>query len=115
MIWAASLTCFFGFLRSGEITVPSLSGHADPSVHLNYNDIAVDNPSNPCIIKVRIKASKTDPFHQGVDIYLGKTGHLLCPVSALLKYLAARGSQEGLLFKLKDNSLLTKSKFDSVN
>ena len=22
MIWAASLTCFFGFLRSGEITVP---------------------------------------------------------------------------------------------
>ena len=74
MIWAASLTCFFGFLRSGEITVPSLSGY-DPSVHLNYNDILVDYP---CIIKVCIKASKTDPFRQGVDINLGKTGHLLC-------------------------------------
>ena len=110
MIWAASLTCFFGFLRSGEITVPSLSGY-DPSVHLNYNDISVDCPSNPCIIKVRIKASKIVPFRQGVDIYLSKTGHLLCPVSALLKYLAARGSQEGLLFKFKDNSLLTNSKF----
>lgn len=25
MLWAACLLCFFGFLRSGEITVPSNS------------------------------------------------------------------------------------------
>ena len=81
------------------------------AVHLNYYDISVDNPSNPAIIKVRIKASKTDPFRQGVDIHIGITGYLLCPVSALLKYLAVRGSQEGLLFKFRNNSPLTKSKF----
>ena len=110
MVWAASLLCFFGFLRSGEITIPSLHSY-DPSVHLNYKDISVDDPSNPSIIKVHIKASKTDPFRKGVDIYVGKTSHLLCPVSALLSYLAIRGSQEGLLFQFQDNSPLTKSRF----
>ena len=54
MVWAASLLCFFGFLRSGEITIPSLHSY-DPSVHLNYKDISVDDPSNPSIIKVHIK------------------------------------------------------------
>ena len=108
MIWAASLLCFFGFLRSGEITIPNLSSY-DPSVHLNYNDISVDNPSNPSIIQVRIKASKTDPFRNGVDIYVGKTGHVLCPVSALLNYLAIRGSEEGILFRFQDNTPLTRA------
>lgn len=67
----------------------------------------VDNPSNPNIIKVRIKASKTDPFRNGVDVYIGKTGQLLCPVSALLNYLAVRGCNQGLLFQFANHSPLT--------
>ena len=110
MIWAASLLCFFGFLRSGEISIPNLSSY-DPTVHLNYSDISVDNPCNPTIIQVRIKASKTDPFRNGVNIYVGKTGQVLCAVTALLNYLAIRGPVEGILFKFQDNSPLTKSKF----
>ena len=51
MIWAASLVYFFGFLRSGEITIPSLSAY-EPSVHLNRADIAVNNPNNPTIIQI---------------------------------------------------------------
>ena len=97
-------------MRSGEVTIPSNSSY-DPSVHLNYSDISIDNPSNPGIIQVRIKASKTDPFRNGVDIYVGKTGQVLCPISALLNYLAVRGSAEGILFRFRDNSPLTKSKF----
>ena len=31
---AAATTCLFGFLRSGEITTPSLSGY-DPQSHLS--------------------------------------------------------------------------------
>ena len=103
MIWAASLLCFFGFLRSGEISIPNLSSY-DSSVHLNYSDISVDNPFNPNIIQVRIKASKTDPFRNGVNIYVGKMGQSLCPVSALLNYLAVRGSEEGILFRFQELS-----------
>lgn len=57
---------------------------------------------NPKSLKVRIKASKTDPFRVGVDIYVGKTDNLLCPVIAMLTYLVVRGSGAGPLFKFQD-------------
>ena len=103
-------TSFFGFLRSGEITIPTLNSY-DPSTHLGYSDISVDNPSNPTIMKVRLKCSKTDPFRHGVDVHVGRTGQALCPVAALLNYLAIRGKEQGLLFHFSDGSPLTKSKF----
>ena len=108
MIWSAFLLCFFGFLRSGEITIPDASSY-DPSVHLNFNDIAADIPQSPNKLKIRIKASKTDPFRQGVNIYIGKTNNSLCPVSALLNYLIMRGTAPGLLFRFKNGSPLTKA------
>ena len=67
MIWAASLVCFFGFLRSGEITIPSVTNY-DASTHLNPSDISVDVPSQPTVVQLRIKQSKTDPFQRGVNI-----------------------------------------------
>ena len=54
---------------------------------------------------------QNDPFRQGVDIYVGRTGQVLFPISALLNYLVARGNKEGLLFHFSDGSLFTKSKF----
>ena len=97
MLWAACTTCFFGFLRSGEIAAPS-AHNFDPSYHLTLGDIAVDNPSHPLAIRVCIKASKTDPFRKGVQIFLGRTGDHLCLVAALLAYVAIRGKQPGPLF-----------------
>ena len=41
MLWAASSLCFFGFLRLGEIIIPSDSSY-DKGAHLNYEDVAVD-------------------------------------------------------------------------
>ena len=41
MFWAACLLAYFGFLRSAEFNVPSLSAF-DPSRHLSVRDIAVD-------------------------------------------------------------------------
>ena len=112
MIWAAFLVCFFGFLRAGEITIPDGSAY-DASTHLNFSDIALDNTMSPNIVQIRLKASKTDPFRQGVNIHIGRTNHTLCPVSALLNFIAARGNSPGLLFHFKDSSPLTKSKFTS--
>ena len=82
MLWAACCTCFFGFLRSGEITVPS-AGEYDPGAHLSYGDVTLDSRESPTMAQVNIKASKTDPFRKGVSIYIGRTNNGLCPVAAL--------------------------------
>ena len=64
------------------------------------------------LIKLKIKASKTDQFRKGVDI-LGRTHNHLCPVEALLAYIAKRGKEQGLLFRFEDKRLLTKKGFVS--
>ena len=107
MLWAASSLCFFGFLRSGEITIPSDSSY-DKGAHLNYEDVAVDQLHCPRVVKVRIKASKTDPFRVGVDIFVGKTGNQLCPVTAVLSYMVARGPGDGPFFRFADGKPLTR-------
>ena len=61
MLWAACCTCYFGFLRSGEISIPSDKEY-DPSTHLSFGDIAVDSHENTSTIAIKIKASKTDPY-----------------------------------------------------
>ena len=109
MLWAAVCLCFFGFLRAGEMTVPS--DHAyDPGVHLNFNDIAIDSKINPSIMRVTIKASKTDPFRQGIEIFVGRTHTDLCPIEATLAYLAARGGTQGPLFAFADGRFLTRDR-----
>ena len=88
--------CFCGFLRSGEVVVPSQAGY-DPAFHLSYGDVMVDNTRAPTFLEVRIKASKTDPFRKGVSVFLGVTGRELCPVAANLDYtcMIHRGSRQG--------------------
>ena len=76
MLWAAASLCFFGFLRSGEMTVPE-GAQYDESTHLSFRDLAVDSRENPRSLKVRLKTSKTDPFRRGVDVYVGRTGNKL--------------------------------------
>ncbi len=110
MLWAAVTTCFFGFMRSGEITLPSESAF-DPSSHLGFADVTVDDISAPQLVKLRLKASKTDPFRKGVEIVIGRTHNSLCPVAALLSYLAIRGNRPGFLFLFADGRPLTKSRF----
>ncbi len=110
MLWAAICTCFFGFMRSGEMTVPSESAF-DPSTHLCFGDVSVDDIAAPGIVKLRLKASKTDPFRKGVEIVLGRTHTALCPVTALLSYLAIRGNRPGFLFLFEDDRPLTKAHF----
>lgn len=110
LLWAAACLCFFGFFRAGEITIPTQSSY-DPGAHLNFGDIALDDPAKPRVLRIRLKASKTDPFRKGVDIFVGSTDSDLCPVAATLSFLASRGSQPGFLFKFRDGHLLTKAIF----
>jgi hypothetical protein len=107
MFWEACFLCYFGFLRLGEATVPCEAAY-NSRVHLNVNDVFVDNLANPTVAK---KLSKTDQFRKGVDIYVGWTRNALCPVEAMLAYIARRGTGEGPLFKFEDGRLLTKDRF----
>lgn len=109
MLWAACCLGFFGFLRSGEMTVPS-DGAYDPAVHLSWGDVAVDDPLVPTVLQVNIKQSKTDPFRTGVCLVIGATATDICPVAAMLQYLLQRGSEDGPLFRFKDGRPLTRER-----
>ena len=110
LLCAACCLAFFGFLRCGEFTVPSQTSY-DKDAHLSINDIALDSRSSPTVVIVTIKQSKTDPFRQGIRLFLGKTGTDVCPVSGILPFLAVRGNEQGALFILEDRTLLTRQKF----
>ena len=109
MLWAACCLGFFAFLRTAEFTTPSME-EFDPSWHLTAQDIAVDNPAKPSMLRVHIKASKTDQQRAGTFLYLGATGDELCPVAAVLQYLAIRGMAPGPLFKLQSGHPLSRQK-----
>ena len=74
----------------------------DSQQHLSILDLAVDNPVNPTVLQLYLKRSKTDQFHKGTNVYIGRTGDDLCPVAALMAYLAVRGMKQGPLFQTKD-------------
>ncbi len=61
----------------------------------------------PQLLRVRLKASKTDPFRVGVDVFIGKTDDGLSPVAAVLAYMV-RGNGPGPFFKFQDGSPLTR-------
>ena len=113
MLWAACCIAFFGFLRVGEMTVPTQTAFND-SVHLSLQDIALDSRSAPTIVWLTIKQSKTDPFREGARLCLGLTDSTVCPVKALLPYLALRGSDPGPLFCLENKTPLTRVHFKNL-
>ena len=108
MLWAACCLGFFGFLRSGEFTCPSLAGFQ--STMLTPADLRWDSCSNPSFISVHLRHSKTDTFGHGVLLYLGRTNTPLCPVAALSSYMALRGQSVGPLFLFQDGSTLSRQR-----
>ena len=110
MPWAALTLCFFGFFRSGELTVPHNESF-DPKVHLSWGDVAINDPQNPQAIKVQLRRSKTDQFGDGVEVMVGKTGDDLCPVAAVAAFMVKRGRTPGPFFVFPDGKPLTKAKF----
>ena len=58
------------------------------------------------------KASKTDPFRKGVNLYIGRTNNDLCHTAAMMAYLAIQGDSEGPLFCFRSGQPLTCERFD---
>ena len=76
----------------------------DVSWHLTLRDISVDSIENPSI---HLKGSKTDQTKIGLNIYIGRMQNKICPVAAILAYLALRGEDDGPLFRFSDGHPLS--------
>ena len=96
-LWAVYCTAFFGFFRLGELLLDLPAGF-NQRLHLARGDVAVDDRANPGMVQIHLKQSKTDQFRKGFDIILGRTNTILCPVAALLAYIAVRGDRTGPFF-----------------
>ena len=105
-VWAAFCLGFFGFMRAGEFTCPSQE--AFQSDMLSPGDVCVDSHDHPTRVAIHLKRSKTDPFGAGTTIHLGRTGSVLCPVVAMLNYLAIRPPKLGPPFMFHDGSTLSR-------
>ena len=71
----------------------------------------MNNQSTLSVIRVRIKASKTDPFRQGVLLHIGVAPGVLCPVTVVLVYMVARRSDPSPLLTWRDGWFLTRDCF----
>ena len=108
MFWAACNLAYFGFLRSAEFTVTNLASYV-PAIHLGVADVAVNSHSSPSCLRLRIKASKADPFCKGCFVHIGKGEFPLCAISSLLAYLTLRGDASGPLFLFRDGRPLSRA------
>ena len=78
--------CLFGFLRAGEVVVPETNFGI--SQYLTYADIAVGDLVDRKQLQMNIKQSETDLFRLGVKVWIGRIVGNLCPVVAILSYMA---------------------------
>ena len=110
MLWAVSCTAFFSFFRLGEWLLDSQSAF-NQTIHLTWGDVAVNDPANPTMLRIRLKQSKTDQLGSGADIILGRTNTDICPVAALLGYISTRGDRPGPFFMDSSAKPLVTSSF----
>ena len=103
MVWAACCTAFFEFLRVSEFTCSDVFF---PFRHLALDDIEWDAEGHYHLF---LHTSKTDPFHHGCTILIGPSGHQICPVAAMSRYLAIRGYIPAPLFICANGTPLSPS------
>ena len=104
MFWAASALAFFGFLRSSEYTAPTVKWYHRKST-LQRSDITIERTR----MVVHIKASKTDPFREGISLSTARTGSSMCPVRAIKKYCQVHPNMAGPLFRSSTGQYLTRA------
>ena len=72
--------------------------------------MSINSHLTPSVVSLHLRRSKGDPLRNGVTICLGSTGRAICPVAALLHYLAQRGQRPGPLFLFSNGSTLSKNR-----
>ena len=106
LMWVATCIGNFGFMRAFEFTAID---SAPPIILMS--EVAINSRSAPTAIRLRLHKSKTDPLGRGIKIFLGLFGTEVCPVAALLQYLAVRRLRDGHLFVWEDGRPLSRCTF----
>ena len=108
VIWAVACAAFFGFFRLGEL-LPASAAAFNPATGLAWGDVALDSHESPRMIQFHLKVSKCDQFGSGADVVIGSTGSEICPVTAIMSFVAARGSRPGPFFIDASGKAVTKA------
>ena len=98
-------------MRVSEYTCPGAVLFS-PDLQLSPHDVQINFHRR--LAYIHLKASKTAPFRVGACVRLGTTNYPLCPVSALIRYLAIRGNRPGSLFLFENGRYLTRQHVSSV-
>ena len=88
VLWAICCVAFFGLFRLGELLLDAQTSF-NTQIHLAWGDVAVDDRQNPTMVRLH---SKTDQLGRGAHVVLGRTDQDLCPVTAVVNYIAGRGT-----------------------
>ena len=105
------LHSLFWLFPSGRAPVPLAAGF-NPTLHLAWDDVAVDSREAPYMVKIRLKQSKMAQFSRGVDI-VRQTDSNLCPMASILAYIVAHWNRQGLFFLTGTGTPLTKPNIKS--
>ena len=111
-LWAIASVAFFGFFQLGELLLAS-ANQFNAAINLSWGDVAVDDRSNPSMIKIHLKQSKCNQFRKGVDVIVGRTYCDICPVAAILRYIALSQDHPGPLFLDRQHKPITERQFVS--
>ena len=95
MLWEAFCLGLFRILQACEFTCPSQS---TISRMISVNDVSVDSHEAISHVMICVKCSNTDSFDTSFILHVGHTRDELCPVAAMLSYLAQRPPDPGFLF-----------------
>ena len=87
----------FRFFLFGEL-LPYSAKEFWPATNLAWGGVAVDDRLKPSMICIHLKKFKCDQFGTGADVILGKTGGTICPVAAIVAFLALCGHKLGSSF-----------------
>ena len=109
-------TAWAGFLRVGEFTctLQEVKSRAFIKTGLTRSDITFAEGDGYAIL--RLKRSKTDINHQGVEIMLAAVDSPLCPVRALCRLFADDPQpSHAPLFSINGESFTRKSVIDTLH
>jgi hypothetical protein len=113
---AAFATGVYLLLRVGEMTSSKIREH-NPEQQLNLGDVEIyPSLDDPQWMVLRVKASKTDCFREGIDLKAFANGDSTCAVMLMAEWLKTRVGTDPSqpLFVLSDATFVTRDRLQRV-